>query len=202
MKTLFERVFNGSDEMFAKAEEEVNKIVAEVGRDAPLTLPSTAYFCACIYAYIGKKVTTTGELQDALADVKAMMLREPRTHSIFQSGVGTAIAGTALTRHLGILARHGTRVTAVVLIATGAYLAWYWLPAATGHTASGGNLLTGWSATARIRSLAAAWDFGPPCISAATIAATLASSSSGATTSWARPSALASPAEIRSAVWK
>ena len=62
--------------------------------------------------------------------------------------VGTAIAGTALTRHLGILARHGTRVTAVVLIATGAYLAWYWLPAATGHTASGGNLLTGWSATA------------------------------------------------------
>ena len=82
MKTLFERVFNGSDEMFAKAEEEVNKIVAEVGRDAPLTLPSTAYFCACIYAYIGKKVTTTGELQDALADVKAMMLREPRTHSI------------------------------------------------------------------------------------------------------------------------
>ena len=33
MKTLFERVFNGSDEMFAKAEEEVNKIVAEVGTD-------------------------------------------------------------------------------------------------------------------------------------------------------------------------
>ena len=41
MKTLFERVFNGSDEMFAKAEEEVNKIVAEVGRDAALTMPST-----------------------------------------------------------------------------------------------------------------------------------------------------------------
>ena len=92
MKTLFERVFNGSDEMFAKAEEEVNKIVAEVGRDAALTMPSTAYFLACIYAYIGKKVTNVGELQDALADVKAMMLREPRTHSIFQSGVGTAIA--------------------------------------------------------------------------------------------------------------
>ena len=55
-------------------------------------MPSTAYFLACIYAYIGKKVTTVGELQDALADVKAMMLREPRTNSIFQSGVGTAIA--------------------------------------------------------------------------------------------------------------
>ena len=92
MKTLFERVFLGSDEMFAKAEEEVNKIVAEVGPDAPLTLPSTAYYLACIYAYLGKKVTTTGELQATLADVKAMMLREKRTNSIFQSGVGTAIA--------------------------------------------------------------------------------------------------------------
>lgn len=30
---LFERVFRGSDEMFAKAESEVNKIVAEVGTD-------------------------------------------------------------------------------------------------------------------------------------------------------------------------
>lgn len=62
--------------------------------------------------------------------------------------IGTAIAGTALTRHLGVLARHGTRITAVVLIATGAYLAWYWLPAATGHTGSGGNLLTDWSGAA------------------------------------------------------
>ena len=77
MKTLFERVFNGSDQMFAKAEEEVNKIAAEVGRDAPLAMPSTAYCLACIYAYIGKKVTTVGELQDTLADVKAMMLHLP-----------------------------------------------------------------------------------------------------------------------------
>ena len=90
--SLFERVFRGSDEMFAKAEQEVNQVVAEVGPDAPLSLPSTAYFLACIYAYLGKKVTTTGELQAALTDVKAMMLRDNRTHAIFQSGVGTAIA--------------------------------------------------------------------------------------------------------------
>ena len=89
---LFERVFRGSDEMFAKAEADVNQLVAELGADAPLAMPSTAYYLACIYAYIGKKVTTVGELQAALADVKAMMLREPRTNSIFSSGVGTAIA--------------------------------------------------------------------------------------------------------------
>ena len=78
--------------MFAKAEADVNALVAELGADAPMTMPDTAYFLACIYAYLGKKVTTVGELQAALADVKAMMLREPRTHSIFSSGVGTAIA--------------------------------------------------------------------------------------------------------------
>ncbi len=89
---LFERVFRGSDEMFARAEADVNALVAELGPDAPLALPDTAYFLACVYAYIGKKVTTAGELQAVLQDVKAMMLREPRTHSIFSSGVGTAIA--------------------------------------------------------------------------------------------------------------
>lgn len=89
---LFERVFRGSDEMYAKAEADVNALVKELGPDAPMKMPDTAYFLACIYAYIGKKVTTVGELQAALADVKALMLREPRTHSIFNSGVGTAIA--------------------------------------------------------------------------------------------------------------
>ena len=116
MKTLFNRVFDGSDEMFAKAEEEVNKIVAEVGRDAPLTLPSTAYFCACIYAYIGKKVTTTGELQDALADVKAMMLREPRTNSIFQSGVGTAIAAEMIEACKYVKTQTRTRARTITAI--------------------------------------------------------------------------------------
>lgn len=89
---LFDRVFRGSDEMFAKAEADVNAVFDELGADAPLNMPHTAYFLACIYAYIGKKVTTVGELHDVLPDVKAMMLREPRTKSIFYSGVGTAIA--------------------------------------------------------------------------------------------------------------
>ena len=43
---LFDRVFRGSDEMFAKAEADLNAIIAEVGEDAPLAMPDTAYFCA------------------------------------------------------------------------------------------------------------------------------------------------------------
>ena len=89
---LFDRVFRGSDEMFAKAEAEINAVVAELGESAPMKMPDTAYYLSCIYAYLGKKVTTLGELRDTLADVKAMMTREYKTKDIFTSGVGTAIA--------------------------------------------------------------------------------------------------------------
>ncbi|MFF9345457.1 hypothetical protein ACF1CG_37625 [Streptomyces sp. NPDC014773] len=61
--------------------------------------------------------------------------------------LATAAAGTALTRRLAVLARYGTRITALVLAATGAYLIWYWLPAATGHTTGNSSGSTTWSAT-------------------------------------------------------
>ena len=78
--------------MFAKAEAEINAVVAELGESAPMKMPDTAYYLSCIYAYLGKKVTTLGELRDALCDVKATMTRQHKTKDIFTSGVGTAIA--------------------------------------------------------------------------------------------------------------
>ena len=53
---LFERVFRGSDEMFFKAEAEVDAAIAELGASAPIAMPSTAYHLACSYAYLGKKI--------------------------------------------------------------------------------------------------------------------------------------------------
>ena len=87
---LFDRVFRGSDEMYFKAESELNLVISELGENAPMTMPDTAYFLACIYAYLGKKVTTLGELKEALAELRAMMGREYRTKSIFDSGIATA----------------------------------------------------------------------------------------------------------------
>lgn len=61
----------------------------------------------------------------------------------------TTAAGAALTRRVTALARHGTTITAVVLMLTGTYLAWYWLPTAThGTTTARSNALAGFSATA------------------------------------------------------
>jgi cytochrome c-type biogenesis protein len=59
----------------------------------------------------------------------------------------TGLAGTVLTRHAGTMARYGPRATALVLLVTGAYLAWYWYPALTGDPVSTGGL-TRLSATA------------------------------------------------------
>lgn len=92
MVGLFDRVFKGSDEMFAMAEEAVNKAVADLGASAPMQLPDTAYNMACIYCYLGIKIQTLGDLQAALPAVKNLMTREYRTKDIFFSGVGTAIA--------------------------------------------------------------------------------------------------------------
>ena len=58
---LFERVFRGSDEMFFKAEAEVDAAIAELGASAPIAMPSTAYHLACSYAYLGKKITNLGK---------------------------------------------------------------------------------------------------------------------------------------------
>ena len=51
---LFETVFRGSDEMYFKAEADLNAVIAELGEDAAMVMPDTAYFLACIYAYLGR----------------------------------------------------------------------------------------------------------------------------------------------------
>lgn len=90
--TLFDRVFKGSDEMYAKADEAINAAIAEHGEQATISMPNTAYHLACNYAYAGRKITTLAEMKEALAHIKTMMVQEQRTAAIFNSGVGTAMA--------------------------------------------------------------------------------------------------------------
>ncbi len=76
---LFDRVFRGSAEMYAKAESELSAVISELGESAPVKMPDTAYFLSCIYAYQGRKVTTLGEMREALAEAKAKMTTNQRT---------------------------------------------------------------------------------------------------------------------------
>ena len=57
--------------MFAKAEAEINAVVAELGESAPMKMPDTAYYLSCIYAYLGKKVTTLALRREGHDDPRA-----------------------------------------------------------------------------------------------------------------------------------
>ncbi|MBR6430143.1 MAG: CO dehydrogenase/CO-methylating acetyl-CoA synthase complex subunit beta, partial [Oscillospiraceae bacterium] len=90
---LFDNVFRGSDEMYEKAEQALSEIIAKVGADAPVQMPDTAYNCACILAYMGRKIEKLSDLKDALDVIRTdWMTREYRTKSVFTSGIGTAMA--------------------------------------------------------------------------------------------------------------
>ncbi|GGO85123.1 cytochrome C biogenesis protein CcdA [Nocardioides phosphati] len=81
--------------------------------------------------------------------------------------IATALAGSALTRWAASMARFGPRITAIVLVLTGAYLAWYWYPAAV----TGGSSATG-NPMARFAATVATWvqSHGQPVAVAATVA--------------------------------
>lgn len=93
---LFDRAFTGSDEMFALAEAAINKTYDKLGPNAPVAFGSTAYNLCCIYAYLGLKVTTVGELKAAMEPIKALMTREYRLGSVFTSGIATVLAAEVI----------------------------------------------------------------------------------------------------------
>ena len=93
---LFDRVFNGNDQMFALAEQTLAQTVARLGANAPMQMPDTAYFCANILAYQGLKVTTLADLQTAMENIRGMMGREYRTANAFNSGLATAMAAEVI----------------------------------------------------------------------------------------------------------
>ena len=93
---LFDRVFRGSDEMFALAEAAADKTIEKLGPDAPVAFGSTAYFLPCIYAYTGLKVTKMSELKAAIEPIKALLTRNYRTQDVFTSGIATVLSAEVI----------------------------------------------------------------------------------------------------------
>ncbi len=97
MKTLFERVFSGNDEMYALAVKAVAEAEAKLGLDAPVSMDTAYTSLPCLYAMTGRKVTTLGEVKDALqTTIKDFMTRNKRTKDIFTSGVATALSAEVI----------------------------------------------------------------------------------------------------------
>ena len=91
---FFDRIFHGSNEIYTVAAKALEAAIAEHGEDAVCALPDTAYNCACQLAYAGKQVRTLGDLKDCMHYVHDnLMTKNLRTNDIFNSGIGTAMAG-------------------------------------------------------------------------------------------------------------
>ena len=97
MRRLFDRVFSGNDQMYAKAVKDLDEAIAKYGADHPFAFPDTAYNCACILQYTGIKVTKLAHLKEALdGPIKDFMTREKRLHDVFTSGFATAMAAEVI----------------------------------------------------------------------------------------------------------
>lgn len=96
MATLFERVFKGSDEMYALAEQAISEASAKYDDSQAVGYPSTAYYLGILYAMTGKKNQTLGELKESMKWIKEQMTREKRLHDVFTTGVATACAAEVI----------------------------------------------------------------------------------------------------------
>ena len=58
--TLFDRVFGGSDEVYARTVSAVDQAIATYGEAEPVAFPGTAYSLPCYYAVTGVKIANPG----------------------------------------------------------------------------------------------------------------------------------------------
>ncbi|MDR2572679.1 MAG: CO dehydrogenase/CO-methylating acetyl-CoA synthase complex subunit beta [Oscillospiraceae bacterium] len=94
--SLFDRVFRGADDMYAVADKDLAAAIKDLGGDAPVKFPNTAYFLSCIYGIMGKEVKNLTELKEALDMIKAKMTREQKLGDAFDNGIATALAGEVI----------------------------------------------------------------------------------------------------------
>ncbi|MDO4621653.1 MAG: acetyl-CoA decarbonylase/synthase complex subunit alpha/beta [Eubacteriales bacterium] len=89
--TLFDVIFAGNDAVYGLTEGAINDAIAKYGADKAVSFPGTAYSIPCYYAVTGTKITTLGEMKDALAVIKTLMGREQELNDALFSGVATAL---------------------------------------------------------------------------------------------------------------
>ncbi len=97
MKRLFDCVFNGSDQMYAKAAADLDAAIAKYGPEHSVMLPDTAFNCAIILEYCNIQVKTLADLKAAMdGTIKEWMTKKERTEDIFKSGLATAMAAQVI----------------------------------------------------------------------------------------------------------
>ncbi|GHT50099.1 acetyl-CoA decarbonylase [Spirochaetia bacterium] len=96
-KLLFNKAFDGTDEMFAQADKAIAEATKALPADAPLNINNTAFDLANYLTYTTKKIKTVGELAAAYKEMKETWKPHNQNLSdVFKSGYGTVMAAETI----------------------------------------------------------------------------------------------------------
>jgi acetyl-CoA synthase len=70
--------------------------IGELGPDAPVSFPNTAYYLPVIYGFSGQKVEKLGDLPSAISYAHSLLPAAPGEEAIKKAGVATLIAAEAI----------------------------------------------------------------------------------------------------------
>lgn len=98
-KIIATAAIRGAHQMYKQAEEALQKVIEEKGKDAPVAYPNTAYNLPIILLFLGQKVEKVGDLEESLQEAKQLLGRLPEDKlwlpylgETLNSGVSTLIA--------------------------------------------------------------------------------------------------------------
>ena len=72
-KIIASAAIRGAHVIYSRVEQKVNDAIATFGADKVVKLPNTGYFLPVIYANLGMKVETLGDMKPVLAKCKALL---------------------------------------------------------------------------------------------------------------------------------
>jgi acetyl-CoA synthase len=76
-KIIATAAIRGAHQMYKQAEEALQKVIEEKGKDAPVAYPNTAYNLPIILLFLGQKVEKLGDLEESLQEAKQLLGRLP-----------------------------------------------------------------------------------------------------------------------------
>jgi acetyl-CoA synthase len=98
-KIIATAAIRGAHQMYKQAEEALQKVIEEKGKDAPVAYPNTAYNLPIILLFLGQKVEKVGDLEESLQEAKQLLGRLPEDKlwlpylgETLNSGVSTLIS--------------------------------------------------------------------------------------------------------------
>jgi acetyl-CoA synthase len=86
---------DGAIAWIARAEQQLDQAIQQLGDEQPVGFPGTAYYLPVIYSFTGEKVETLGDLRRVLKDAKTLLPERP-SETVWLPYLGNALdAGVA-----------------------------------------------------------------------------------------------------------